>query len=49
MDYSLVIAAAHAAGPCLPGEEPAWGRRVHALTVDQRFLLRLAGVRVAAG
>src|SRR6202042_490314 len=32
--YSLVIAAAHAAGPCPAGDEAAWGRRVHGLTVD---------------
>jgi hypothetical protein len=32
--YSLVIAAAQAAGPCPPGGEAAWGRRVHGLTVD---------------
>ncbi|MDX6395876.1 MAG: hypothetical protein QOJ73_6939 [Streptosporangiaceae bacterium] len=32
--YSLVIAAAQAAGPCPPGEEAAWGRRVHGLTLD---------------
>jgi hypothetical protein len=32
--YSLVVAAAQAAGPCPPGEEAAWGRRVHGLAVD---------------
>jgi hypothetical protein len=32
--YSLVVAAAQAAGTCPPGEEAAWGRRVHGLTVD---------------
>src|ERR1700733_13865530 len=32
--YSLVVAAAQAAGPCPPGDEAAWGRRVHGLTVD---------------
>jgi hypothetical protein len=32
--YSLVVAAAQAAGPCPPGEEAAWGRRVHGLTLD---------------
>ena len=32
--YSFVVAAAQAAGPCPPGEEAAWGRRVHGLTVD---------------
>ncbi|MBQ0967459.1 hypothetical protein ABZV87_28035 [Streptomyces tendae] len=42
MDYSLVIAAAHAAGPCPPGEEPAWGRRVHALTVDLHLIANQA-------
>ena len=36
--YSLVIAAAQAAGPCPPGEEPTWGRRVHALTVDLHLI-----------
>ncbi|MEU4265546.1 hypothetical protein ACYCCF_29870 [Streptomyces argenteolus] len=35
MDYSLVIAAAQAAGPCPPGEEASWGRRVQTLTVEQ--------------
>lgn len=34
VDYSLVIAAAQAAGPCPPGEEAVWGRRVHLLAVD---------------
>ncbi len=32
--YSLVVAAAQAAGPCPAGDEAAWGRRVHGLTVD---------------
>src|SRR6202042_349108 len=41
--YSLVIAAAHAAGPCLPGEEAAWGRRVHGLTVDLHLIAQQAG------
>jgi hypothetical protein len=30
----LVVAAAQAAGPCPPGEEPAWQARVRALAVD---------------
>jgi hypothetical protein len=40
--YSLVIAAAQAAGPCLPGEEAAWGRRVHGLTVDLHLIAQQA-------
>jgi hypothetical protein len=40
--YSLVIAAAQAAGPCLPGDETAWGRRVHALTVDLHLVAQQA-------
>ena len=40
--YSLVIAAAHAAGPCAPGEEAAWGRRVHGLTVDLHLIAQQA-------
>ena len=32
--YNLVVAAAQAAGPCPAGDEAAWGRRVHGLTVD---------------
>jgi hypothetical protein len=32
--HSLVIAAAQAAGPCPPGEEPHWQARVRALAVD---------------
>ncbi len=40
--YSLVIAAAHAAGPCAPGAEAAWGRRVHALTVDLHLVAQQA-------
>jgi hypothetical protein len=35
---SLVVAAAQAAGPCPPGEEAAWGRRVQALTVDLHLI-----------
>jgi hypothetical protein len=41
--YSLVIAAAQAAGPCPPGEEAAWGRRVHGLTVDLHLIAQQAG------
>ena len=40
--YSLVIAAAQAAGPCPPGEETAWGRRVHGLTVDLYLIAQQA-------
>jgi hypothetical protein len=40
--YSLVIAAAQAAGPCPPGEESAWGRRVHGLTVDLHLVAQQA-------
>ena len=40
--YSLVIAAAQAAGPCPAGEEAAWGRRVHALTVDLHLIAQQA-------
>jgi len=40
--YSLVVAAAQAAGPCPPGEEAAWGRRVQALTVDLHLAARQA-------
>ncbi|MEV5358601.1 hypothetical protein [Streptomyces sp. NPDC052693] len=47
MDYSLVIAAAHAAGSCQPGEEPAWGRRVHALTVDLHLIAQQAAQDIA--
>jgi len=39
---SLVIAAAQAAGPCPPGEEAAWGRRVHGLTVDLHLVAQQA-------
>ena len=40
--YSLVVAAAQAAGPCPPGEEAAWGRRVHSLTVDLHLIAQQA-------
>jgi hypothetical protein len=40
--YSLVIAAAQAAGPCPTGEEAAWGRRVHGLTVDLHLIAQQA-------
>jgi hypothetical protein len=40
--YSLVIAAAQAAGPCVPGQESSWGRRVHALTVDLHLIAQQA-------
>ena len=40
--YGLVIAAAHAAGPCPLGEEAAWGRRVHGLTVDLHLIAQQA-------
>jgi hypothetical protein len=40
--YSLVIAAAQAAGHCPPGEEAAWGRRVHGLTVDLHLIAQQA-------
>lgn len=40
--YSLVIAAAQAAGPCPPGEESVWGRRVHGLTVDLHLIAQQA-------
>jgi hypothetical protein len=39
---SLVIAAAQAAGPCPAGEEAAWGRRVHGLTVDLYLIAQQA-------
>lgn len=39
---SLVIAAAHAAGPCPPGEEASWGRRVQTLTVDLHMIAKQA-------
>jgi hypothetical protein len=40
--YSLVIAAANAAGPCAPGEEAAWGRRVQGLTVELHLIAQQA-------
>jgi hypothetical protein len=40
--YSLVIAAAQAAGACPPGEEAAWGRRVLGLTVDLHLVAQQA-------
>jgi hypothetical protein len=40
--YSLVTAAAQAAGPCPPGGEAAWGRRVHGLTVDLHLIAQQA-------
>jgi hypothetical protein len=40
--YGLVTAAAQAAGPCPPGEEAAWGRRVHGLTVDLYLIAQQA-------
>src|ERR1700727_820235 len=40
--YSLVIAAAQAAGPCPPGGEAGWGRRVHGLTVDLHLIAQQA-------
>ena len=42
VDYSLVAAAAQAAGPCPAGEEAAWGRRVHGLTVDLYLIAQQA-------
>lgn len=42
VDYSLVIAAAQAAGPCPLGGEAAWGRRVHTLTVDLHVIAKQA-------
>lgn len=42
VDYSLVMAAAQAAGPCPVGEEAAWGRRVHGLTVDLYLIAQQA-------
>ncbi|MFI9052440.1 hypothetical protein [Streptomyces sp. NPDC053427] len=38
MDYSLVTAAAQASGPCPPGDEAAWGRRVQGLAVDLHMI-----------
>ena len=40
--YRLVAAAAQAAGPCPPGEEAAWGRRVHGLTGDLHLIAQQA-------
>jgi hypothetical protein len=40
--YSLVVAAAQAAGPCAPGGEAEWGRRVHGLTVDLHLIAQQA-------
>jgi hypothetical protein len=40
--YSLVVAAVQAAGPCRPGEEVAWGRRVHGLAVDLHLIAQQA-------
>jgi hypothetical protein len=40
--YSLVVAAAQAAGTCPPGNEPEWGRRVHGLTVDLYLIAQQA-------
>ena len=40
--YSLVSAAAQAAGPCPPGQEAAWGRRVQGLTVDLHLIAQQA-------
>jgi hypothetical protein len=42
VDYRLVAAAAQAAGPCPAGEEAAWGRRVHGLTVDLYLIAQQA-------
>ena len=36
--YSLVTAAAAAAGPCPPGDETEWGRRVRGLTVELHLI-----------
>ncbi|MGP7999408.1 MAG: hypothetical protein ACLPKI_19145 [Streptosporangiaceae bacterium] len=40
--YQLVTAAAQAAGPCPAGEEAAWGRRVHHLSVDLYLIAQQA-------
>jgi hypothetical protein len=40
--YSLVTAAAQAAGPCPPGDETVWGRRVHALAVELHLIAQQA-------
>jgi hypothetical protein len=42
VDYSLVVAAAQAAGPCPAVGEAAWGRRVHGLTVDLYLIAQQA-------
>jgi hypothetical protein len=47
VDYSLVIAAAQAAGPCPPGQEADWGRRVHSLTVDLHMVAQQAAQDIA--
>jgi hypothetical protein len=47
MDYSLVIAAAQAAGPCPPGQETVWGRRVQTLAVDLHLIAQQAGQDIA--
>ena len=44
---SLVVAAAQAAGPCPPGEEAAWGRRVQALVVDLHLIAQQARQDIA--
>ena len=40
--YSLVVAAAQAAGTCPAGKEAEWGRRVHALAVDLHLIAQQA-------
>jgi len=40
--YRLVAVAAQAAGPCPPGDETGWGRRVHGLTVDLHLIAQQA-------
>ncbi|MFI8265329.1 hypothetical protein [Streptomyces sp. NPDC085665] len=47
MDYSLVIAAAQAAGPCPPGDVAAWGRTVQELTVELHVIAQQAAQDVA--
>ncbi|MFD7763622.1 hypothetical protein [Streptomyces microflavus] len=47
MDYSLVTAAAQAAGLCPPGDEAAWGRRVQALAVDLHMVAHQVAQDVA--
>ncbi|MEU6632879.1 hypothetical protein ABZ905_32035 [Streptomyces parvus] len=47
MDYSLVTAAAQAAGPCPPGDEAAWGRRVQGLAVDLHMVAHQVAQDVA--